>query len=63
MAARLRAGTVWVNNYRIVGRGLPFGGYKQSGLGRELGVEALHGYTEVKSVWIDTGNEVRFPYG
>jgi aldehyde dehydrogenase (NAD+) len=63
MASRLRAGTVWVNNYRVVGRGLPFGGYKQSGLGRELGVEALHGYTEVKSVWIDTGNEVRFPYG
>ena len=38
--------------------GLPFGGFKQSGLGREMGIEALHGYTEVKSVWIDTGNDV-----
>ena len=37
---------------------MPFGGYKQSGMGRELGIEALHGYTEVKSVWIDTGNEI-----
>ena len=63
MVGRLRAGTVWANNYRVLGHGMPFGGYKQSGLGRELGVEALHGYTEVKSVWIDTGNRVRFPTG
>jgi aldehyde dehydrogenase (NAD+) len=63
MTARLRAGTVWVNNYRVLGRGLPFGGFKQSGLGRELGVDALHAYTEVKSVWIDTGNEVQFAFG
>jgi aldehyde dehydrogenase (NAD+) len=63
MASRLRAGTVWVNNYRLIGRGLPFGGFKQSGLGRELGTDALHGYTEVKSVWIDTGNRVQFAYG
>ena len=63
MASRLRAGTVWVNNYRIVSHALPFGGYKQSGLGRELGPEALHEYTEVKSVWIDTGNQVQFPVG
>jgi aldehyde dehydrogenase (NAD+) len=63
MVGRLRAGTVWVNNYRVLAHGLPFGGYKQSGLGREMGVEALHGYTEVKSVWIDTGNRVHFPVG
>jgi aldehyde dehydrogenase (NAD+) len=63
MVGRLRAGTVWVNNYRVLAHGLPFGGYKQSGLGREMGVEALHGYTEVKSVWIDTGNRVNFPVG
>jgi aldehyde dehydrogenase (NAD+) len=63
LVGRLRAGSVWVNNYRVLGRGLPFGGYKQSGLGRELGIDALHAYTEVKSVWIDTGNEVRFAYG
>ena len=63
MVARLRAGTVWVNNYRVLAHGLPFGGFKESGLGREQGIDALHGYTEVKSVWIDTGNEVRFLYG
>jgi (Z)-2-((N-methylformamido)methylene)-5-hydroxybutyrolactone dehydrogenase len=51
---RLRAGTIWVNNYRQVGYGTPFGGFRQSGIGRELGPEALHEYTEVKSVWIDT---------
>jgi aldehyde dehydrogenase (NAD+) len=58
VASRLRAGTVWVNNYRLMGHGMPFGGFKQSGTGRELGIEALHGYTEVKSVWIDTGNDI-----
>jgi acyl-CoA reductase-like NAD-dependent aldehyde dehydrogenase len=63
LVGRLRAGSVWVNNYRVLGHGLPFGGFKQSGLGRELGIEALHGYTEVKSVWIDTGNKVQFAYG
>ena len=63
VVSRLRAGTVSTNNYRIVAHGMPFGGFKQSGLGREMGIEALHGYTEMKSVWIDTGNEIRFPYG
>jgi acyl-CoA reductase-like NAD-dependent aldehyde dehydrogenase len=63
MVGRLRAGTVWVNNYRVLAHGLPFGGFKQSGLGREQGIDALHAYSEVKSVWIDTGNQVRFPYG
>jgi aldehyde dehydrogenase (NAD+) len=63
MVSRLRAGTVWVNNYRILSHALPFGGFKHSGLGREQGVEALHEYTEVKSVWIDMGNRVNFPVG
>jgi aldehyde dehydrogenase (NAD+) len=63
MVSRLRAGTVWVNNYRVVGHALPFGGFKHSGLGREQGVEALHEYTEVKSVWIDMGNRINFPVG
>jgi len=54
MVSRLRAGTVWVNNYRLVTYAAPFGGFKQSGLGRELGPEALDDYTELKSVWIDT---------
>jgi acyl-CoA reductase-like NAD-dependent aldehyde dehydrogenase len=63
MVSALRAGTVWVNNYRVLGHGLPFGGFKQSGIGREMGVESLHGYTELKSVVIDTGNPVPFPVG
>jgi aldehyde dehydrogenase (NAD+) len=63
MVSRLRAGTVWVNNYRLVSHALPFGGYKQSGVGREMGPEALHEFTEVKSVWIDTGNPVPVPAG
>lgn len=60
---RLRAGTVWVNNYRILGHTLPFGGYGQSGIGREMGASALDPYCETKSVWIDTGNEVVFVTG
>jgi acyl-CoA reductase-like NAD-dependent aldehyde dehydrogenase len=63
MVSRLRAGTVWVNNYRLVSHALPFGGVKQSGVGREMGPDALHEFTEVKSVWIDTGNPVHFPAG
>ncbi len=63
MVSRIRAGTVWVNNYRVVSHAMPFGGFKQSGQGREIGLDALHGYTEVKAVWIDTGNRVRFAYG
>ncbi len=63
MLNRVRAGTVWVNNYRVLGHGLPFGGYGQSGIGRELGATALDAYTEVKSVWIDTGNKIEFSAG
>ena len=60
MVKRLRAGTVWVNAYRVVHYAMPFGGFKQSGLGRELGTNALDAYTEVKSVWIDEGNRQTF---
>ena len=60
---RLRAGSVWVNNYRIVGHTLPFGGYGQSGIGREMGSDALEAYCETKSVWIDTGNDIAFKTG
>lgn len=63
VAARLRAGTVWVNNYRQVSYNMPFGGYKQSGVGRELGPDSLNDYTEVKSIWIDTGNKIQFNTG
>jgi phenylacetaldehyde dehydrogenase len=50
IAAKLRAGTVWINCYNIFDAALPFGGYKQSGWGREMGHEVLEQYTEVKAV-------------
>jgi acyl-CoA reductase-like NAD-dependent aldehyde dehydrogenase len=53
VAAGLKAGTVWVNNYGGTDPSLPFGGFKQSGHGREMGFEAIHLYTEVKSVLIN----------
>jgi acyl-CoA reductase-like NAD-dependent aldehyde dehydrogenase len=55
VARALRAGTVWVNAYNLYDPSLPFGGFKQSGYGRELGIEAIDGYLETKSVWIDLG--------
>ena len=53
IANRLKAGTVWVNCYNLTDPASPFGGYKQSGFGREMGSYALDNYTEVKSVWIN----------
>src|SRR5579872_114444 len=50
VAAQLRAGTVWINCYNIFDAAMPFGGYKQSGWGREMGHEVLEQYTEVKAV-------------
>ena len=52
IAARLRAGTVWINCYNVFDAALPFGGYKQSGWGREMGHDALSNYLETKSVCI-----------
>jgi acyl-CoA reductase-like NAD-dependent aldehyde dehydrogenase len=52
-AKAIRAGTVWINTYNVYDPASPFGGYKQSGFGRDLGVHALDGYTQVKSVWVD----------
>jgi len=54
VANRLRAGTVWVNCYNVFDAAAPFGGFKQSGFGREMGSYALDNYTEVKTVWINT---------
>jgi acyl-CoA reductase-like NAD-dependent aldehyde dehydrogenase len=53
VARKLRAGTVWVNTYNIYDTAVPFGGYKASGFGREMGAHALEHYTQVKSVWVD----------
>ena len=53
VAHALRAGTVWVNMYHTLDTGAPFGGYRQSGYGRELGKHALELYTQVKTVWVN----------
>ena len=50
LAKKLPAGTVWISCYNVFDASLPFGGYKQSGWGRETGHEALEAYTEVKAV-------------
>jgi aldehyde dehydrogenase (NAD+) len=50
LAAELRAGTVWVNCYDVFDAAAPFGGFKLSGIGRELGSYALQNYTEIKTV-------------
>ncbi len=53
LARELKAGTVWINTYNRYDVASPFGGYKKSGFGRELGMHALEYYTQVKSVWVD----------
>jgi aldehyde dehydrogenase (NAD+) len=53
VARRLQAGTVWVNTYNVYDTAAGFGGYKQSGFGREMGVHAIEHYTQVKTVWVD----------
>ncbi|MFE0726111.1 aldehyde dehydrogenase [Streptomyces mutabilis] len=62
MAHAIRAGSVWVNCYRMLTYNMPFGGYKMSGIGRENGMDAVHEYTETKGVWIDLSNESRDPF-
>jgi aldehyde dehydrogenase (NAD+) len=62
VAHAIRAGTVWVNAYRAVGPMAPFGGFKASGLGRENGLEALHEYTEHKTIWVELGGATRDPF-
>ena len=52
-AKEIKAGVVWINTYNMMNAASPFGGYKQSGYGREMGKHALELYTQVKSVWVD----------
>jgi aldehyde dehydrogenase (NAD+) len=52
VSRQLKAGTVWINTYGLMDAALPFGGYKSSGFGRELGQHAIEHYTELKSVWL-----------
>jgi aldehyde dehydrogenase (NAD+) len=59
---RLKAGTVWVNNYRATSFTSPFGGYKRSGIGRESGSEAIKEYLQTKTVWVSTDLDVPNPF-
>jgi aldehyde dehydrogenase (NAD+) len=63
VAHRLQAGTVWINNYRVWNWLVPFGGYKQSGYGRENGLGVMEHYTQVKSVWVDLQEDQPDWYG
>ena len=58
----LKAGTVWVNNYRATSFTTPFGGYKRSGIGRESGSDAIYEYLDTKSVWVSTDLDVPNPF-
>ncbi len=58
MAENMRAGMVWINCYKRVNPGSPFGGVGQSGYGREMGFEAMHDYTEAKSVWVNVDAQI-----
>jgi acyl-CoA reductase-like NAD-dependent aldehyde dehydrogenase len=62
MVEKLQAGTVWVNNYRATSFTSPFGGYKESGIGRESGTETIKEYLHTKCVWISSDLEVPNPF-
>ena len=62
VAREIKAGTVWINTYRAISYASPFGGYKHSGYGREMGMEAVREFTQVKSVWVDLAETVPDPF-
>jgi aldehyde dehydrogenase (NAD+) len=62
MSEKIQAGTVWVNTYRAVSYMSPFGGYKDSGVARENGAQAIYEYLQTKSVWINTGAPTGNPF-
>ena len=62
VAQRIRAGTVWINAYRVVAPNVPFGGFGASGIGRENGIDVLREYTESRSIWIETSGATRDPF-
>ncbi|MBY0360772.1 MAG: aldehyde dehydrogenase family protein [Phreatobacter sp.] len=63
VAAKVRAGTFWVNAYKTIHVMSPFGGFGQSGYGRSSGIEALHAYTTTKSVWVETAEAPAVGFG
>ena len=62
VAARVKAGSVWINAYRVVAPSVPFGGFKQSGLGRENGIHAIDEYLEEKAIWVELTGGTRDPF-
>ncbi len=56
LARAIRAGSVWINTYGAINVAAPFGGFKQSGFGREMGAEVFQNFTETKTVWVNLGN-------
>jgi aldehyde dehydrogenase (NAD+) len=62
MAHKLKAGTVWVNTYRGMAFNSPFGGYKQSGIGRQNGIEAMDAYLQTKSIWVELSDDIQNPF-
>ena len=62
VAAKIKAGTVWINAYRVVSPSVPFGGVKSSGIGRENGIDAVRAYTETTSVWVELSGATRDPF-
>ncbi|MFY0596462.1 MAG: aldehyde dehydrogenase family protein [Cognatishimia sp.] len=63
MAAKVRAGTFWVNGYKAIHVSTPFGGSRSSGFGRSSGMDVLMEYTEPKSVWVETSEVPRVAFG
>lgn len=62
MSRALQVGTVWINTYRTISHTTPFGGFKESGYGRENGVEAIKEFTQVKSVWVQHTGKISDPF-
>lgn len=63
VAAKVRAGTFWINSYKTISVMSPFGGFRQSGYGRSSGLDALHAYTTTKSVWVETAEMPAVTFG
>ena len=58
LSEQLEAGTVWINTYKVFSISTPFGGFKESGLGREKGIQGLKAWMQQKSIYLATGNSV-----
>jgi phenylacetaldehyde dehydrogenase len=62
LASKIKSGTVWGNCHAVIDTALPFGGYKESGIGRESGTETIKEYLHTKCVWISSDLEVPNPF-